>query len=177
MRAGVRDERRVGVAGQVDLRDQGDVPGGRVGDDPPVVRLGVVPAGAAADLARPADGGQLRPGVDGDAPPLVVGEVQVQVVELVAGEVVDHLQDVLDGEEVSRHVEHRAPVGEAGAVQDRAAGQRPARGHRRRALHGGGEQLPERLDAVEEAGWGAGDEAYPGAGHVEPVALRPEVGG
>ncbi|PPA57619.1 hypothetical protein BAW75_04410 [Micromonospora chalcea] len=130
------------MAGQVDLGHHSDVPAGRVRDDVPVVVAGVPAAGAAADSCRAAHLGEPGPGVDGDPPALVVGEVQVQVVELVPGQVVDHPQHVLDGEEVPGHVEHGAPVGETRTVDDRAAGHCPAGGDRRGALDRGRQELP-----------------------------------
>ena len=63
--------------------------------------------------------------VDLDAPALVVGEVQVQHVELVEREQVDVLLHLVDGEEVARDVEHRAAPGEARMIGDAARRDRP----------------------------------------------------
>ena len=61
-----------------------------------------------------------------DAPALVVGEVQVQGVELQSRGAVDVGLDGLDGEEVARDVEHHAAVGEARCVLDLHGGDREA---------------------------------------------------
>ena len=108
---GVGDERRVDVAGDVDLRDHGDPVRRRVGDDPRVVGVGVEATLATADLGRGAGHRQLRPGVDLQPPALIVGQVQVQDVELVERGEVDEAQDVVDAEEVPGDVEHDAAPG------------------------------------------------------------------
>ena len=61
-----------------------------------------------------------------DAPALVVGEVQVQHVELQQRDRVEVAQHVLDGEEVPGDVEHRAAVGEARGVGDGCRGHGPS---------------------------------------------------
>jgi hypothetical protein len=66
-----------------------------------VVVLRVEASGAAADLGGAAVRGEAGPGVDGDPPALVVGEVQMQCVDLVEGELVDVALDLVDGEEVT----------------------------------------------------------------------------
>ena len=110
------------VAGHVDFGDDGDVPLGRVGDDLAEVVLGVVAAvrqavehavhaGDREDGFAPprADLGEPRVALDLDPPALVVGEVQVQDVELVRGQQVDEAQHVVLGHEVPGDVEHAAP--------------------------------------------------------------------
>src|SRR5690606_27568043 len=73
-----RVERRVDVAGDVHLGDDGDPARRRVGHDPGQV-LGRVPATTVAvDGGPPRDLGELGPGGDLDPPALVVGQVQVQ---------------------------------------------------------------------------------------------------
>ena len=62
--------------------------------------------------------GQERVAFDFDPPPLVVGQVQVQAVELVAGQPVRQRHDLLLGEEVARDVEHEAAPCEARGVVD-----------------------------------------------------------
>ena len=57
---------------------------------------------AGADLGEPRIPGHLVP------PPLVVGEVQVQHVQMVGGEQVDEAADVVGRAEVPRDVEHRS---------------------------------------------------------------------
>src|SRR6185312_1690876 len=107
-------QRRVGVSRHVDLGDDGDETLGRIGDDVLVLRLGVEAAGPATNLGAAAVQGQLWPAVDDDAPALVVGQVQVQVVDLVQRDLVQVRLDRGDRVEVPRDVEHRAPVRETG---------------------------------------------------------------
>lgn len=130
LRQGV--EGGVGVGGGVDLRDHLDVVGGRGGDDGAEVVLGVV-AGHPGQRGRPggADGGGpgdlgqagVVDGValglplvgDGNAPALVVGEVEVQLVELVVRHGLDGVQHLGRGDEGPGGVQHEAPVAEARA--------------------------------------------------------------
>lgn len=80
---------------------------------------------AAADVV--VVGGGVTPGTlfgqggiafDFDAPPLVVGQVPVELVELVLCHAVEQRHDLLPGEEVARHVEHEAPPCEARRILD-----------------------------------------------------------
>lgn len=103
---GVGGEGRGGVTRHADLGDDFQLPGGCVADDLLVVGLGVVVAGAAADLGAAAVAGQAGPEVDGDAPSLVVAEVQMPLVDLVKDDPVDVALGLVDGEEVSEYVEH-----------------------------------------------------------------------
>src|SRR4029077_822378 len=89
--------------------------------------------------------------VDGDPPALVVGQVQVEVVDLVAGHLVDVALDLRDGEEVPRDVEHGAPVGQARVVDDRAALDAPRPGRDGRAHDGRGQEFEQGLHAGEQA--------------------------
>lgn len=100
----------------------------------------------------------------------------MQVVELVAGEMVDHPQDVVDPEEVAGHVEHGAPVRKAWPVGDRSTGQRPGGADRSAALDRGREELAQGLDAVVEPGRRGGTDPDAGRRDVESVALGAEVG-
>jgi hypothetical protein len=160
----IRTQRRMGVARRIDLRHDGDESLGRVADDPAVVVLRVEAAGVAADRAAAAVLGQPRPTVDRQSPALVVGEVQMQHVELVRGEMVDHPADVVDAEEVTGDVEHRATPCEARAVGDRDVRRRPTRGER-----------AQRLLGVEASGVGLGVDLRLAVADLEPVALRPEL--
>ncbi|EGJ75145.1 putative beta-N-acetylhexosaminidase [Streptomyces sp. Tu6071] len=106
--------------------------------------------------------------LDLDAPALVVGEVEVQDVELVRGEQVDRAQHAVLGQEVAGDIEEVAAPGEAGAVLDlrvrdldagrryghgRGAGDGGHRGGERCAAQGlGPGELAERLDAVVDPG-------------------------
>lgn len=119
-------------------------------------------------------GRQARPGVDGDAPALVVAEVQMQLVDLVQGELVDVALDLVDGEEVPGDVQHGAPPAVARGVLDRAARDQPGAGLDGVLLDGRREQLTQGLDAVEEPGGGRGGDGDALAAAVETVALGPE---
>ena len=81
----------VDVSGHVDLGHDRHVLRGRVPDQVLVLGLGEVTAALAVDAGarRAADRGEPRPAVDLDAPALVVGEVQVQVVDLEGADLVD----------------------------------------------------------------------------------------
>ncbi len=79
----IRQQRGVAVSRHVDLRHDRDVARLRIGDDVGVLLLRVEAAGPAADLRLSADRGEVRPRLDLDAPPLIVGEMQVQPVDLV----------------------------------------------------------------------------------------------
>lgn len=175
---GVRGLGGVGVAGHVDLGDDRDVAGGGVADDGRVVGLGEVSGADAVDAGAgaAADGGQARPGVDLDAPSLVVGQVQVQVVDFVLAEQVDISGDLVDGVEVPGEVEHGAAVGEARVVDDASARDGPAGALPFGRLDLGGEQLAQRLGAGEETGGRVGADGHPVAGDVELVALLADAG-
>ena len=131
---GVRGQGGRDVAGPVDLGDDRDGPLAGVAHDPPQVGGRVGAAGRAPDLGAPAVAGQPRPAPDGDAPALVVAEVQVQGVELVEREDVEVALDVAHPEEVAGHVEHRAAVGEPRPVGDAQPRDRPRAGLPRAAL-------------------------------------------
>ena len=121
----VRRQRGVDVSWHVDLGHDGDVPRSRVRHDVLVLLLRVVAARVTVDRGAAAEGGQTRPALDLDAPALVVGQVQVQCVDLVLGDLVDVQLDLVRLEEMPRDVEHRPAAGEARVVEDRAAGDRP----------------------------------------------------
>lgn len=143
-------------------------------DDLLVVGLGVVTAGAAADLGGAAVRGQARPGVDGYAPALVVTEVQVQLVDLVKGQLVDVPLDLVDGEEVPGDVEHRAAPAVARAVLDGAARDQPRAGLHGVLLDGRREQLAQGLHPVEEPGGLGRRDGDALAAAVEAIALGAE---
>ena len=164
---GHRRESRVGVAGEVDLGHDGDEPLGGVVDDLAVVGLRVEAALGPVDGVAATDLGQLGPRVDRDAPALVVGEVQVEVVELEQRQVVEVALDVVDGEEVAGHVEHGAAVGEARLVAD-GDGRHGAIGAGVSERHELAQALHGRVGARRR---GCGD-ADAGRIDVERVALR-----
>ena len=124
-------------------------------------------------LAPGADLGQPRIALDLDAPALIVGQVPVQGVELVQREQVDELLDELLGHEMPGNVEHHAAPGEARRVLDLDARDRPIHAlHNRLPEDGRGQELAQRLHAVEEAGglWRADRDLL--RRHAQPVALR-----
>ena len=117
--------------------------------------------------------------VDLDAPALVVGEVQVQHVELQHRDAVEVVEHVVDREEVAGDVEHRAAVGEARLVGDGCAGTvQPPAGCCRviRSPDLGRQQLPQRLRAPEQPGGRVGADAHAVGAALERVALRRTVG-
>ena len=99
----------------------------------------------------------------------------MQLVDLVQRELVDVALDLLDGEEVPRDVEHRAAVGVARRVGDGAAGDLPRPRLLLTGLDLGGQELTERLGAVEEPRPGGGGYDDGPRGDLEPVALRPQL--
>ena len=162
-----RLDRGAGVARHLQLGDHLDVPRRGVPQDLHVVGPGVEPApvgpvrlgpgavGGRQEAARvegvPAPGahrGELGEARDLDAPALVVGEVEVEDVELVARHQVERPQHRGLGLEVARDVEHEPAVAEARGVHDRhrGEGQPLGRGRGRR------QQAPQGLQAVEDAG-------------------------
>ena len=159
----VRGERGVDVPRHVDLGHDRHVPLGGVADDVGVLRLGVVPALVAAHRRLAAVRREPRPLRDRDPPALVVGQVQVQAVELVERDQVDEPLDVAYRPEVPGDVEHRAAPGEARSVAD------PSRRDTR-------PELAQRLHAVEEAGRRVRVQPDGRARHRQLVPLRPETG-
>ena len=115
-----------------------------------------------------ADRGERRPLGNLDAPPLVVGEVEVQPVQLVAGDELDEADDVVDADEVARHVEHRPSPLEPRDVDDV---------HRWQGGPGAGrEQLHERATAVPQAVRRRGDDGSAVGRHQQLVPFGAEVG-
>jgi hypothetical protein len=184
----VRRDRGLHVTGQVDLRDHGDPALGGVGDDLAQVVLGVEPAvpltvvlelglvvGHLADhrLVPPgADLGEPRVRVDLDPPALVVGEVQVQHVQPVQGDHVDHLEDEVLRHEVPRDVEHHPAPAEPRRVRD------PHRRHGDLATlgrYGSVQHLLVRRLGVPQRVLGAGREPGAVRRHVDPVLGLAEV--
>src|SRR3954453_6481844 len=83
--------------------------------------------------------------------------------------------DLRAAEEVARDVEHRAGVLEAGTIDDPHRRDRPGTGLWRRALDGAGQQLSQRLDAVEQPGARRGADPHLRVVGGEPVALVAET--
>ena len=114
----VRDERRVAVPRHVDLGHDRDVARPRVRDDVGVLLLRVEAAAPAADLRLSADRREVRPRLDLDAPALIVGEMQMQAIDLVQRERSMKRFTSSRAEEMARDVEHRAAPLEARHVDD-----------------------------------------------------------
>ena len=94
----------------------------------------------------------------------------MEIVEVVEGEDVDQLLDIVGREEVPAAVEHKGPVGEFGIVEDRPGRQCEAVVSRR---FRNGQSLDQGLDAVQEA---LGAAAHEGDGcrlYAQTVTLRP----
>src|SRR5512142_1132445 len=100
----------------IDFGHDRDIAAARVLHDLPVLFLGVITTSVAANLSTAADLRQSGPGFDLDAPALVIAEVKVQAVDLVLRDQVDKALYLLQAEEMSCHVEHRAAPGKAGDV-------------------------------------------------------------
>ena len=155
LRVGAQRGRRVPRG--VELGDDLDEPVGGVADDPGVVRRRVEAAGTALDVVRRAHLGEQRPRRHHQPPPLVVAQVEVEVVDLVQRHQVDVAEHRLDREEVPGDVEHRAAVGEAGPVGDVHPGHgprpgKPARGlGGRRRASGAGWSRPRKTPSAVDA--------------------------
>ena len=125
---GIGSDSRLGVAGHLDLGHDGDLPRSGVGHEVAelVLRVEAAVGGAIValrvarvpdeGLAAPGpDAGQLRVPLDLHPPALIVGQVQVQAVELVQRQQVDQRADLRAGEEVPGGVEHHPTPGKPGA--------------------------------------------------------------
>src|SRR5206468_588716 len=78
--------------------------------------------------------GEARVLLDLEPPPLVVGQVQMEGIELVEREEVDDLLDELRRVIPARHVQENATVAEAGGVFDLHGGDDPSRWRPRRRV-------------------------------------------
>ena len=108
----------VGVTRHVDLWHDRDVFRGGIGDNFAVVGFGIEATPATVHLRARTDLGQRRPRVDLQPPALIVGEVQVKVVEFEHRDVVDVPFDVWHRKEVAGDVEHGSAVLETRKVVD-----------------------------------------------------------
>ena len=128
------------MPGRVHLGDDGDEALRGVGGDRPKV------PGAVEDAAGLRPRGRPR---RGEPPALIVGQVQVQHVELVEREEVDHAPDLIEGEERAGEVERQAAPGVPGRVEDARARHKdlPRAGGRYR-----GHELDERGQAARDTG-------------------------
>ena len=131
---GIGRQRRHHVARHVHFGYDRDEAFGRIAHNLLGLFLRVEPAdGHAVILPRAGGGdsllavgtyfGQLGIFLDFDAPALVLGQVPVEVVDVVQGQHVDDFLQIADGEVVAAYVHHKATVAEAWIVLHRAGGQ------------------------------------------------------
>jgi RNA polymerase sigma-32 factor len=122
------------------------------------------------------DAHQARVALDLDAPAVIVGQVQLQNVELVERHQVEHLEDELLGQEVPRDVDEQAAPGEARRIFDGDARHAPAR-----VADGGApedlrwHQLEQRLDSVKRPGRGARADRDAADRDIELIAFQAEA--
>lgn len=130
----IRGQGGTDVAGHFDLGQHGDASGSRVPHQ--VGQLGagvgaavrhtvvVVAAGTGHGLGTMgADLGELGVGRDRHPPPLVVGQMQMEDIDLVQGQEIDVTAQVGHRLEVAGHVEHRSAPAVPGDVRDLHTGQ------------------------------------------------------
>ncbi len=156
------------MPGHFNLRHDGDVPAAGIGHDLANVILRIVPAISSvravgwAGLRVQAEPRILSPGpdlrqarilLDLDAPPLVVRQVQVQRIDLLCGQNLQQLLDLLLGEEMARHIEQQPAPLEPRPVLDLHARGFPIHArHRLRRKHFRRHQLEQRLHPIEQPG-------------------------
>ena len=128
-------------------------------------------AGTALDLGAPAVRRQVGPRVDLDSPSLIVGKVQVQAVELVHRDQIDVTLHFVDAEEVPRDVKKGAAPPEARLIADLRGRHEDVEGTRASILDRPGQQLPQRLHAVEHTRGRGRDDAYASGRDSELIAF------
>ena len=114
--------------------------------------------------------GEARILPDLQPPALIVGQVQVERIELVEREEVDDLFDELGWIVPACHVEEDAAIGEAGRVVDGDSGNVPARGGGPLELRR--EELPDGFEPVQEADRTRRRESRSARRNSQMVALR-----
>ncbi|CAM5227213.1 hypothetical protein STENM36S_07347 [Streptomyces tendae] len=125
----------------------------------------------AADLGEPGTGGHRHP------PALVVGEVEVEDVQLVQREQVDVAPQIGHRLEVPGHVEHGTAPGVAGYVGDLHGRQLPRHpAHRPPGQGVVGHELPHRLHSAQEPGRAGGPQQGALGAHGQAVPLLAEAG-
>ena len=180
-----------GMARQVHLGNDLDAPVGGISHDFLQVFLGIESAVAFFSgierglqrfpIAAPrADGSQERILLDFHAPAVVVGQVPVELVDLVVGQPVEMAQDVFLVEEGARHVEHTAAPGKAGLVDDFDA--RNLAAPEQLGVRAGSslvdlwrKHLQQGLDGIELALAGRGADEDAGRGDLERIAFLGET--
>jgi hypothetical protein len=126
----------------------------RIRHEIPVLILRVEATDAAADFSKAAVCGKVRPRRDVEPPPLIVGEVEMEAVDLVERDQIDVPLDLVHLHEMTGDIQHRAPPWESRPIDD-ARG----RDHQRPrlvepdgvVLDEGRHQLAQRLDPVEQS--------------------------
>src|SRR5262249_31052272 len=185
----IGEDRRARVPRHLYLRDHGDAAVGRVANHLADVVLRVEASWALATragrlvrgldrrvVAARADLRQTWVALDLDAPAGIVGQVQLQNVELVERHQVEHLEDELLGQEVPRDVDEQAAPGEARRIFDGDARYAPAR-----VADGGApedlrrHQLDQRLDSVKRPGRSARADRDAAHGDIELITFRAEA--
>ena len=102
--------------------------------------------------------------------------MDLQAIELVQGHRVDEVLDVLDRDEMPRRVDQQTAPSESWRVLDRDAGNDPGDSFDRlRREHLTRQQLPQRLDAVEQPGRAGGTNVETVRGDVQGVAFIPQL--
>ncbi len=171
---GQRLDGGVAVTRDVNFRNDGDAEPGTVGHQLAHLALGVVAAvglGAAAQLRPHRQGvtapggqlGQLGEGLDLESPPLVIGQVPVETVELVEAHQPEQALEGGEGVKVAGTVEKDAAKTEARCIAELDAGQALA------VL-----QIPlgQADEAVAPTRLAAGGNHYFLRGDGQPVGLR-----
>lgn len=103
-----------------------------------------------AEVPLGANLGKLRVLLEFDSPSLILGEVDVNGVDLEAGEAVDALEDSVEFDEVTAWVKHGTTPLETWEVGDADAWSGPLLGLDRLRVDLDREELKERLETVEE---------------------------
>ena len=171
-------QRSLGMTGQIYFRDDGDMTFGGVGHQVAEFLLRVetamtdrvIAVGIASEhgAAAPSAGvGQLGITLDLHAPPLVIGEMEVELVHIVHRHHIEIAFHRIEGDEVAAHIEVHAAVGELRMVNDASR-----RKLYRVGLHARRDALAQGLDGVEDTGSvGAAHDDFVGA-DVNLVRLR-----
>ena len=113
--------------------------------------------------------------LDLHTPPFVIGQMKVEHIHLVEGQQVDVTPEILRGQKSSGAVKHQAAPAEPRLVLDPHCRDRPCSARDRlAALDFRRQQLTDRLDSVEKAGWSPGSQCDPLRPHFEFISFGPE---